>query len=275
MEYYGFRFVKATSDELKEKIYRLRYKTYVEEFGFLKAEDNPGGLETDIYEPHSIHFAALDQEDEVVGTIRLVLDSENGFPIEPATGLKVDERSPREKSAEISRLTVSKKMRKRKEDETYGVRTYLEKSKGGVLPNNGSAKKVLRRRRLPAIILGLCQVMYHESKRLQLTHWYMITEKIIFYTLSKFGFIFKPIGEPVEYHGLRIPYSAEIDWIEKGLIRENPVFMKMLLKGLEPQFHPKFGLSGFLRINIRRNFYSQKAKNCMHGRRVERKKRRR
>ena len=59
LEYGKFKFVRADSDNLKKEIYRLRYRIYVEEFGFERAEDHPGGLETDDYESHALHFAAL------------------------------------------------------------------------------------------------------------------------------------------------------------------------------------------------------------------------
>ncbi len=268
LDCYNFRFVKATSDELKDEIFRLRYRTYVEEFGFEKPEDHPDGRETDEYDRFAIHFAALNGHGDVVGTIRLILGSEIGFPVEHASNLSDEFKTPAKQTAEISRLTISKKIRKRREDGPYGVRSYLGKSEGGVLPDTGPVDRVLERRKLPAVLLGLCQIMYHESKRLRLTYWYMITEKLVFHTLKKFGFVFRQIGEPVEYHGLRIPFGVEIDEIERNLIRQNPVFMKMLLQGLEEQYHPKFGLAAYMRMVARWNYYSRKAKSSLRGQRV-------
>src|SRR5437867_11213315 len=77
-----FRFIHVESEDLKRAIYRLRYQIYVEEFGFERPEDHPNGLEIDQYDQYSIYVAALNAADEVIGTVRLVLHSAHGFPIE-------------------------------------------------------------------------------------------------------------------------------------------------------------------------------------------------
>ncbi len=241
LSYGKFRFVRADTDDLREKTYRLRYQVYVEEFGFEKSEDHPGGRETDDYEAYSIHFAALDHEDDVVGTIRLILQSDEGFPMEHAVAIRFPgEKPPPEKIAEISRLAVSQVYRRRREDGQYGVESYLKKSEGGVIPDKGPVPDDYKKRKTPVIVMGLYQAMYHESKRLGLTHWYMITEEKVSNTFKRFGFLFYPIGEPVEYHGLRTPYLGVISDMENKVMRENPFLMKLVLRGLEKEYHPDF-----------------------------------
>jgi putative hemolysin len=68
-------FVVANSNNLRNAVYRLRYKVYVEEFGFEKAEDHLEGYEIDEYDSDSIHFAALNENQEVIGTLRMILNS--------------------------------------------------------------------------------------------------------------------------------------------------------------------------------------------------------
>jgi hypothetical protein len=53
----------------------------LEEFGFEKKEDHPDGYEKDEYDENSIHFATLDGNNEVIGAVRPVLNSEKGFPL--------------------------------------------------------------------------------------------------------------------------------------------------------------------------------------------------
>ena len=203
-----------------------------------KKEDHPNGLEMDDYENESIHFACLNENDAVVGTIRLVLDSSKGFPIEHAVETSfVGEKPKRSKIAEISRLTVSPDLRRRKEDGMYGVESYLTQKEGGVLPDDGTIPEEMKGRKNPIIVLGLYQVMYHESCRRGITHWYMITEKKIFYALSKYGFRFHQIGKPVQYHGERIPYLGIIGEIEQSLLTTNPDMVKIMLTGLEEKYH--------------------------------------
>ena len=236
------KFVEVDSEFLKEEIYKLRYDVYVSEFGFEKKEDHPLGLEKDIYDPYSVELAAIEQIDEntqkVIGTIRLILHSENGFPIENVapTDFK-GEKPPIEKIAEISRLTINKDYRRRQGDGLFGVESYLKASEGGTLPNKGRTRKKIIRIQ-PFLILGLFKELYHVSKKLGITHWYMITEKKLWYALKRFNLIFRQIGEPVYYHGLRIPYLGVIDEIEQDLMNKHMNFYQDFLVGLDKQYWP-------------------------------------
>ncbi|MFO7886052.1 MAG: PEP-CTERM/exosortase system-associated acyltransferase [Desulfobacteraceae bacterium] len=241
LTYGKFKFGIVDDEEIKEDTFRMRYEVYAEEFGFEKKEDHPNGLETDKYEDDSVHFACLNEHDSVVGTIRLVFDSERGFPIEHAveTGF-VGEKPDRSRIAEISRLTVSKDLRRRKEDGMYGVESYLTKKEGGILPDDGTIPEEMKGRKNPIIVLGLYQVMYHESRRRGITHWYMITETKLFNALKKYGFLFHQIGDPVWYHGERNPYLGIIEEIERTLIKNNPDMLKVMLTGLEKEYYPPY-----------------------------------
>ncbi len=194
LTYGQFRFGRVINEEVREDTFRLRYEVYAEEFGFEKKEDHPGGLETDEYEDESVHFACLNDSGSVIGTIRLVLDSaDKGFPIEHVVKTTfVGKRPDRSRIAEISRLTVSRDLRRRKEDGMYGVESYLKKKEGGILPDDGPIPKEMQGRKNPIIVLGLYQAMYQESRRRGLSHWYMITETKVFFALIKnmaFSFI--------------------------------------------------------------------------------------
>ena len=237
---YGkFRFGLVEDEEILKDTYRMRYEVYVDEFGFEKKEDHPGGFETDDYEDESIHFACLNEGNSVVGTIRLVLDSPKGFPIENAVTTKfIGEKPHSSKIAEISRLTVSKDLRRRKEDGMYGVESYIMEKEGGVLPDDGTIPEEMQGRKNPIIVLGLYQVMYHESRRRGITHWYMITEEKLFYALKKYGFLFHQIGDPVEYHGKRIPYLAIIDDLLVNLKKQSPDMYDLMQAGLEEEYLP-------------------------------------
>lgn len=241
ISYGNFRFCLIKDKELLQDSFRMRYEVYVQEFGFEKKEDHPDGLETDEYENDSIHFACINENDSVIGTIRLVLNSDKGFPIDHVVETSfIGEKPDPSKIAEISRLTVSKDLRRRKEDGIHGVESYLTQKEGGVLPDDDTIPLEMQGRKNPIIVLGLYQIMYHESKRLGLTHWYMITEEKLFFALRKYGFAFHQIGEPVEYHGKRVPYQGTISEIESSLYDKDPEMFKMMLAGLEKEYHPTF-----------------------------------
>lgn len=234
----AFRFGIVEDPEMIKETQKLRYQIYVDEFGFEKKDDHHGGLERDEYENNSIHFACLNENDAVVGTIRLVLSSEKGFPLEKPCEITLKNRPDPKFATEVSRLTVSKDLRRRKEDGFYGVESYLKKKHGGVLPNDGTIPKAMKGRKNPILLLGLCQVMYQESKRRGLTHWYMITEDKLFFALSKYGFLFEPIGEKIWYHGWRTPYIGELKRIEDNFLIKAPEILKLFLTGLEDEFKP-------------------------------------
>src|SRR5882724_13667013 len=61
---------------------RLRYEVYCLEQRFVDAARCTDGRESDEFDLHAIHFAAATDRGEVVATLRLVLGSPLGFPLE-------------------------------------------------------------------------------------------------------------------------------------------------------------------------------------------------
>jgi N-acyl amino acid synthase of PEP-CTERM/exosortase system len=193
----------------------LRYKVYCEEWGFEKAEDHLGGLEVDKYDAHSVHIGVLLKESGMlIGTIRIILNSDLGFPIENHS--KFDEDLSwldKARVGEISRLAVSKDFRRRaidkllyndgqNEDETAIIRDQEERRKNEFL-----------------IIMGLYICMYKESMALGLTHWYALMAKGLYILLNRTGISFRQAGPQIEYHGVRTPYIGSIAEIYDKLSR--------------------------------------------------------
>ena len=237
--YGNFRFREARPADLK-RIFRLRYEVYAIEFGFENPADFPDKLEKDAYDDHSVHFVALNTDDAVIGTVRMILHSPKGFPVEHAaeiTGFH-DKPAP-EHLTEVSRLAVSKRLRRRPEDGMHGVESYIPQSQGGASdkkPDN----PVVEKREKPVIVLGLYKAVYHKCKKLGITHMYMITEDKLFYALYKFGFIFSQVGDPVIYHGKRTPYATSWYEIEKHMHIHHKKMFDFLLEDLEKRFYPEF-----------------------------------
>lgn len=241
LSYGKFRFCEATTEGEKHEIYRLRYEVYALEFGFENPYDFPDKLEKDSYDPYSIHFIALNEDNEIIGTVRMILNSKKGFPVEHASEINDfnDKPSP-ELITEISRLAVSKMLRRRPEDGMHGVESYITQAQGGVsdIPSKADASFKEKRQR-PAIILGLYRAVYQKCKELAITHMYMITEDKLFHALYKFGFIFRQVGKPVEYHGKRTPYATSWQTIETHMNKNHPELLEFLLFNLDNKYHPK------------------------------------
>lgn len=236
------KFVEVDSESLKKEIYKLRYDVYVSEFGFENKENHPSGLERDVYDSHSVELAAIEQVSaetkKVIGTMRLILHSEHGFPIENAAPIDFKgKKPPFDRIAEISRLAISKAYRRQQGDGLYGVKAYQKVAAGATIPGDDSGGDV-KVRIQPYLIWGLFKELYRVSKKLGITHWYMITEKKLWYALKRFDLIFRQIGEPVDYHGLRIPYMGVIEEIEKNLMKKQMGFYQDFLVGLDKKYWP-------------------------------------
>lgn len=236
----GFRFVHVDDhEEFLTETYRLRYEIYCHEAEFLDDEEYAEGIETDLYDKHSLHFAALDKQDKVVGTLRLILASEHPFPLE-AHCPNYDKSKihfPQRELAEISRLAVSKSFRRRKNDGLYGMTSYHSTDE------NRIPDKALRKRKRPVVIFGLYKMMYLESKRRGITHWYAAMEQKLNETLRKFSFYFEAIGPEEDYYGPVTPFLADIAHVEAMLHKEKPLVMHIMAWGLESKYMPKLGIA--------------------------------
>ncbi|MEK6715749.1 MAG: PEP-CTERM/exosortase system-associated acyltransferase [Candidatus Omnitrophota bacterium] len=206
----NFIFKLVKSARLLEEIYRLRFEVYVKENGFISCEDCPDGKEKDKFDEHSIHIAAIDKRGILAGAVRLALDSPYGFPIEehchyPIFNHKVE--LSRKNLLEISRLVISRDYRIGKWDDPYHVvianesRNNLKECKCNISP----------------ILFGLYGLAYQESKRRGLTHWLAAMEDSLFRLVALHGFIFSPLGAPIDYYGEVTPYLGELSEIEKSV----------------------------------------------------------
>lgn len=239
----GFIVDKVLDDSGLKEIYRLRYKVYVEECGFERPENHPAGIEIDKFDKNSVHFATKNENENIIGTVRLILNSPIGFPIEKRCKLNINKYElSRNHLAEISRLAISKQYRRRAEDKRiYG----LEEERREVIDISNTVQQYQRRaedkyrsgelyerRRGPDLVLSLYKAIYHESKRRNITHWYAVMTKGLYILLKRFGIDFEPIGQPVDYHGIRTPYLGDIKKIEHEVSIKNPKLYEEFTRGI-------------------------------------------
>jgi N-acyl-L-homoserine lactone synthetase len=238
----SFTVNRVSGEKELTEIYRLRYKIYCLEWGFEKPENHSSEILTDIYDNHSLHFAARDYLGKIVGAVRLILHSEQGFPIEKYCLLDSNkDEIPREKIAEISRLAIHRDFRKRAEDKyIYGPdeerrsignfnfsqnysynRRSEDKYRFKHNPSRQGTSQIERRKK-HEIVIGLYKAIYQESKSRQISSWYAFMTQGIVALLDKFGLKFDAIGDPVDYHGIRTPYFGEINKIEQEMSNKDP-----------------------------------------------------
>jgi len=197
----SFHRVNSEDSVLVEWVYRVRYEVYCLECGFENPENYLSGMEWDQYDPYSIHFIALDDSCGAVGTVRLILDSQLGFPIEKHCQISIrGDQLPRHRGAEISRLAVT------------------------------------RQCRCPEITLGLWKSVYLESKRLGILYWYAAMERKLERLLRKSRLVFEQIGVVVDYNGLRAPFIGRIASLGEGLATESPGMYGYFREGWEQEY---------------------------------------
>jgi len=218
---FTFRKVDPRDLELMTDIFRLRFEVYGEECGFIRKEDYPNGLESDEYDTQAIHFAALNNFGEVVGTLRLILPGQRVLPIEKyCPSIRVDNKFlPQLSFAEISRLVISKRIRRRKGDDLF----YAPQIEDERVAN--SAGEVFLRRSKP-MAFGLYRELYRESKRIGVTHWYSLMEKSLWLLLRIHGFTFECVGDEVDVFGPVKPYLGKVSVIEQEVAKKFPKFFE-------------------------------------------------
>jgi N-acyl amino acid synthase of PEP-CTERM/exosortase system len=236
MERY-FHIEKIEDLERLKSVYFLRYQVFCEERGFIPKQLCPEQMEVDKYDAISLHFAAYyNQDQQASGTIRLV----KGEVIEqlPLSDKCLIDRAllPGDfdyaKCAEISRLAISKHLRRRATDGNYPQ----EKEDGG-----SARVQHDKRTRFPEIMLGLYKALYQETKRHSIEHWLAAMEPSLVKLLSKLPIQFMEIGPEVDYYGPVKPYIASVSEVEWTLHTQRPELLSDFANGLESAFLPRFG----------------------------------
>lgn len=180
----------SAPDAALHAMQRFRYQVYCLEQRFVDAARCRDGRESDEHDLQAIHFAAATDRSDVVATLRLVLDSPLGFPLERhATGL-LDRRPPgdRLRTGEVSRLIIAP-----------GRRTATLRD--------------------PLILFGLFCHLYEEAWRLGLDYLLAGMEENLARLLRRLGFPFVPLGERISYWGDVTPYGAPLAAMRPGYRR--------------------------------------------------------
>jgi N-acyl amino acid synthase of PEP-CTERM/exosortase system len=225
-----FEVIPANTAELIKQVKALRFQIYCLENSFEDKAAFKDGLEQDQYDQRAVHSLVRHlesiksrPEEAAVATVRLVLaDSQypqNGFPIEDHCSISANDKLSislkfeRKQIAEISRFAVSKHFRRRLgEAETVH----------GIASQNASGFDKEDRRLVPHITLGLFQAIVQMSAENNIKLWYAVMETQLLRLLKRFGIRFTQIGEPVNYHGLRVPCIGPVDEVMAGIKRDCP-----------------------------------------------------
>ena len=202
-------------------VYELRFQTYCQELGFLKADDFPDGREVDEFDNTASHFCEFDAAGCISGYVRLVRENTSGqFPFEHYCGAVHNHiNKPRiGKAAEISRLILRQELRKRRGN-----------------PANCDAATVLEEiaaQRQPAqsalVLPKLYRQMFQFSLANGIDHWFAAMERPLARSLTMMGYPFRQVTAVADYHGPVATYLIDLAELQARLQERNPAHLAWL-----------------------------------------------
>lgn len=202
-----FECINGDEQKLKQA-FRFRYHIFCIEKKFYNRKSYNTHLETDIFDAHSLHFAAFDPRDNIIGYVRLVCFSENGYPMQEICPYTIDRAQKYTgcHTAEISRLAIS-----------ADYRTFFEAGRNGNKEAGSLLSNPSRLCQAPKIQAGLYRLMYFACRKLKITHLFAVMEKSLYQCLYSFSIRFEPLGAEFENHGVVAPYIGVLTSLGKGL----------------------------------------------------------
>lgn len=212
-----FRIDAALDEALLDQAYRLRHEVYCED---LKYEpERPDRREIDEFDAHSVHclLQTVEQPHRPVGCTRIVLANPASpdlpLPFEQSCAGTLDRsiidpaKLPRNRIAEISRLAVGGRYRRRKGEAQQQV---------PVGPDDFSNAGQPRFPFVPAsLLLGAVAL----AERSSIDTVFVLTEPRLAAHFAKLGVEVRQIGRPIEHRGLRIPSVMHVEEIIRNMRR--------------------------------------------------------
>lgn len=220
----------ASTEELKQAVYRLRYQVYCLETGFENPSQFPSELEQDEYDQHSEHCIVRHrQSGQDAATTRLILPDKQAltrpYPIEIHSKLERTDllaEIPRSRLAEASRFCVSPRF-KRREGEQHTLAGIGPHPPKPVQESSGN-KRIFAN----FFTLALIACLVRMSAKHGIDYWYAFMELPFDRLLRGLGINFIPLGPLVEYHGNRRPYLIKVDDLLAGTKSHNVEIWKIL-----------------------------------------------
>ncbi|MFT3759316.1 PEP-CTERM/exosortase system-associated acyltransferase [Thauera sp.] len=230
-----FRIDAAQNETLRDQVYRVRHEVYCEELKF--EPERPDRREIDAYDAHSLHclLRGVDEPYTLVGCTRLVLanpdEPDAPLPFERTCAGTLDRsiidpaKLPRGRIAEVSRLAVCSRYRRRK-GETRKAADIQDEDFG----NKGQP-------RFPYIPVGLYMGAISLALRHDVDTLFVLTEPRLATHFSRLGVDIKQIGGPVEHRGVRVPSVMDV----QSIVRNMRMIMRPLWRTIDEEIAHSLG----------------------------------
>jgi N-acyl-L-homoserine lactone synthetase len=195
-----FEIIPADTAVLRNEVYQLRYQVYCVENNFLTGIN---GLEMDEYDARARHMILRHrQSGKIVGTVRLISPMhdrpEASLPMLRFCDPSLLKDLPLTQCGEGSRFAISRQR----------------------LTEIGSDNQVLR--------LWLIQAVVRMSVEAGHSHILAILDPRLFRLFHMNGIIFRKLGPPVDYHGLRQPAAIEIETMFEEVRSTHPLIWNVM-----------------------------------------------
>lgn len=194
-----FELHAGTSHRVQSMAARVRHQVYCEELGWEPTAAS--AEEKDSFDERSAHIVICDRTNgEPVACVRLILDDGigGGLPFELVCRdvldprLDADRPTDREHIAEVSRLAVVARMRRRATDRAEGAALTI-----------GNATRY-------SFASVLCFGVVAMAKAMGVKRVYLMTERTLFLMFKRIGLATVQVGGEVEHKGVRIPSFKDI-----------------------------------------------------------------
>lgn len=209
-----FNVVPALTEELRDHAFRIRHQVYCEELKF--EPERPDRRESDAYDAHSLHCLLRSVETgQYVGCTRLVLtrpgDPSYPLPFEKTCAKTLDRSIvdpmalPRKSIAEVSRLAIVSRYRRRRGEERSPA------------PLSAESFGTSDRPRFPYLAIGLYLGTIELAALHGIETLFLLSEPVLVRHFATLGVKVTRIGGPVEHRGTRVPSTMNVPSIIAGI----------------------------------------------------------
>ncbi len=206
-----FDMCTASCHSRLEQVFHIRYQVYCKEFGYESEENCHEQKEIDQFDCQSRHTLLLHRQSNTpIGCVRLVESGsrhpQQRLPFEKYCARALDirkfnvEKLPPGKVAELSRLALIGRFRRRSSDQGQEV-NYPK-----VVPIHDQQRNAFPVIPISLFLAGLSMLRASDAE-----YGFAMMEPKLMRLLRWFGIDFKAVGKPIEYHGWRAPYIIHRD----------------------------------------------------------------
>jgi N-acyl amino acid synthase of PEP-CTERM/exosortase system len=206
----------ATTTEDRQKVHRIRYRVYCEEFGYETSGNFPNQMECDSFDDISTHCLVTHiASGMAAGCARICPASVNGadhdLPLDRCCRQTVY-------AEEMARIVVSRKHIC--EASRFAVDGAFRRRSGEGLTRFGEIASLnlsdAEQRSFPRISVTLMMAAAAMANLLDRPYVFSVMEPFLPRLLNRSGLVFRRMGRDVHYHGIRAVYFADArDYVQE------------------------------------------------------------